>query len=140
MFSKLGFWVGSRVSFLATTLMVTTLGLIGFSSFLPPLGLAQNSPNYLPQRPRINNNQSCALLVQKLELSAPQQGEALAVCDRFHGILTSSCITALRAILDPVQSETFNDRVSEVRSLMDLDCIKSDRRTHPNYTGELKCR
>jgi len=129
MFSQLGFRVRSRAGFLTATFMVTTIGLIGFSSFLPLRGLAQNSPNYLPERPRINNNQSCALLVQKLELSASQQAEAAAVCDRFHGILTSNCITALRAILDPVQSETFNDRVSEVRSLMDMDCIR-----------ELKCR
>lgn len=127
----------SRPNLLIATLTSITLisATVGAISLLPTVGLAQT---FVPPSPI----QSCAQLVQRLDLITEQQEQASIICDRTQGRMTPESITALRAILDPTQLETFEQKVREIQRLVNYgnDCQKSDRIFRPNTRPELKCR
>ncbi len=104
MFSQPKFSIATLASM---TLISATVGAI---SLLPTVGLAQN---FIPPSPI----RSCAQLVQRLDLITAQQEQAVAICDRAQGRMTTESIAALRAILDPTQLETFEQKVREVQRL-----------------------
>ncbi len=126
-----------RSNFLIATLTSMTLisATVGAISLLPTVGLAQTFVSPSPMR-------SCAQLVQRLDLSTAQQEQATVICDRTQGRMTTESITALRAILDNIQLETFEQKVREIQRLINYgnDCEKSDRIFRFNTLPELKCR
>ena len=129
MFSQPNFLIANLASM---TLISFTVGEI---SLLPTAGSAQT---FAPPSPI----QSCAQLVQRLDLITEQQEQASIICNRAQGRVTTESIAALRAILEPAQLETFEQKVREVQRLINDgngSCGKSDEISHTKFISELKC-
>ena len=132
----------TAMTLIAATISTGILAPRGTISLFPTKGLAQTfSPARLPERPQPRiSTQSCAQLVQRLNLSTAQQEQAVAICDRTQGRMTTESITALRSILDENQLTTFDQKIREVQmqNYSANDCEKSEQIS--SSLPESKCR
>lgn len=126
-----------RPNFSIATLISMTLtsATVGVISLLPTVGSAQN---FMPP----SRIQSCAQLVQRLDLNTAQHEQATAICDRYQDWMTTESIAALRAILNNTQLEAFEQRSREAQRLINDSngsCGRGDHISHPSPLPELKC-